>query len=643
MDESNNLQNLIKSTNLDFKKRYTDLKLLGEGGGGKVYRALDQKLNKEVALKVLRSTVDSRDIVRFQQEAKILSRLDNQYIVRVLDFEHSDEDEFYIVMEYVDGSMIENLLKKSGPFPLEDSIRYAVQLCTALQHAHSQGVVHRDLKPSNVMIDSTKNVRILDFGIAKLLSDQFGTLTRTNAAIGTPMYMSPEQVRADETDERTDIFGLGLLLYMMLTGRAPFDTDQIIVSFQQRLNDEPPPHLRLYVGETETAHALNDIVRKALKSDPNQRYQDMIEFREALVALLTEKELRQITAHGTSAALPKQRAIGLIVASIFVALAAIACLYGATHRGAQDHLLGKVKTQKPTEDIASQDPKLAQRPKLPKGFHWETKDNKLSDYWFADSDIKDERLIEVLNEHEDVKFVSIHATKNVTADGVRYLTKLSHIQGLDLSETKVDDELLKYVARMPNLCWLKLATTGITDQGIKNLEPLRGRLERLDVDACKKVGDKGFSSIVHNQPNLKFLDIGDTAISPRMVRQVRNLTRLSSLWVASLKLHDDDIAAFKNLRLRFLDLTNNHELTDKIFEIVDAMPLEYLEAINCEKLSDAAIAAFKKSHVHCSTMIQNSQAKDEFTQSGLLEMDEKITDEKPVSEQLPPASVLDEE
>jgi len=105
-------------------------------------------------------------------------------------------------------------------------------------------------------------------------------------------------------------------------------------------------------------------------------------------------------------------------------LAAIACFYGATQRSAQDHLLGKVKTQKPKVDAENQDPKLAQRPKLPKGFHWQTKDNKLSDYWFADTDVKDERLIEVLNEHEEVKFVSIHATKNVTANGVRYLTKL---------------------------------------------------------------------------------------------------------------------------------------------------------------------------------------------------------------------------
>ena len=583
MDDADNLQNLIKSTNLDFKKRYTDLQLLGEGGGGKVYRALDQKLNKEVALKVLRSAVDSRDIIRFQQEAKILSRLNNQYIVRVLDFEHSDEDEFYIVMEYVDGSMIENLLKKSGPFPLEDSIRYAVQLCTALQHAHSQGVVHRDLKPSNVMIDSSKNVRILDFGIAKLLSDQFGTLTRTNTAIGTPMYMSPEQVRADETDERTDIFGLGLLLYMMLTGRAPFDTDQIVVSFQQRLNDEPPPHLRLYVGETETAHALNDIVRKALKSDPDQRYQNMMEFREALVALLTDQELRQITAHGTSEALPRTKAIGLLVVSLLVAIAVFGCIYFATQRNVQDDLLGKVKPPDSIKDVEVLDPKLSKLPKLPKGFHREVKDNKLADYWFADTDIQDERLIEVLNENEQVDLVSVHAAKYVTADGIKYLTGLKRLTGLDLSETMVDDDLLKDVGRMPNLIWLKLAATSITDQGIKNLEPLRGRLKRLDIDACHKVGDIGFASIVRNQPNLEFLDIGDTSITPKMVREVRNLTRVTSLWVASLKLHDNDVAAFKNLRLRFLDLTNNHELTDKIFEIVDDMPLQYLEAINCEK------------------------------------------------------------
>lgn len=628
MDESKNLQDLIKSTNLDFKRRYVDLQLIGQGGGGKVYRALDQKLNKEVALKVLRTSVSSRDIVRFQQEAKILSRLDNQFIVRVLDFEHSDDDEFYIVMEFVDGSMIDNLLKKSGPFPLEDSIRYAVQLCSALQHAHAQGVVHRDLKPSNVMVDQQKNVRILDFGIAKLLHDQFDTLTRTNAAIGTPLYMSPEQVRAENADERTDIYGLGLLLYMMLTGRTPFDSDQMIVSFQQRLNDEPPPHLRLYVGETETAHALNDIVRKALKSDPDLRYQSMDEFREALVALISEAEVRHITAHGTSAAIPRKKAIAFLAASLFLTALSLGFFYNMSRKDATERFLGKapkVDVSEAKNPFREGDFKGAVNP-LPKGFHPEKQDNKLADYWFADNNLSDARLKEVLNKNEDVTLISLHGAKHITTDGIRYITHLSRITGLDLSETKVTDELLEEVGRMPNLVWLKLASTGITDLGIKKLQPLGTRLQRLDIDACKKVTDVGFQSILQNHPNLNFLDIGDTSISPDSVRQVRKLTKLTSLWVASLKLQDDDVRAFKNLRLHFLDLTNNHELTDRVFTIISDMPLSSIEAINCLKFTDSAISAFRKSHPHCNTMIQSSHAKDEFTNSGLLEMDEKISD-----------------
>jgi serine/threonine protein kinase len=628
MDDSKNLQDLIKSTNLDFKRRYIDLKLIGEGGGGKVYRALDQKLNKEVALKVLRSAVDSRDIVRFQQEAKILSRLNNQFIVRVLDFEHSDDDEFYIVMEFVDGSMVENLLKKSGPFPLEDSIRYAVQLCSALEHAHSQGVVHRDLKPSNVMIDSRKNVRILDFGIAKLLHDQFETLTRPNAAIGTPMYMSPEQVRAEGTDERTDIYGLGLLLYMMLTGRTPFDTDQMIVSFQQRLNDEPPPHLRLYVGETETAHSLNDIVRMALKSDPDARFQSMEDFREALLALLTEAEVRQITAHGTSAAIPRKKAIGFIAVSLILTALSLGFLYNMYRKDATERFLGKapkVNVSPAKNPFRAGVYSEAVNP-LPRGFHPDKQDKKLADYWFADDDLTDSRLMEVLNANEDVTLISLHGAGAITADGIRYVTQLDRITGLDLSETVVTDELLKDVGRMPNLVWLKLASTGISDRGIKNLEPLRGRLERLDIDACKKVTDIGFQSILHNQPNLEYLHIGDTSITPASVRQVRNLTNVISLWVPSLKLRDDDVDAFRNLRLRYLDLTNNHHLTDRVLTIIGDMPLSTLEAINCEKLTDSAISAFRKSHRSCNTMIQNKRARDEFTNSGLLEMDERISD-----------------
>jgi predicted Ser/Thr protein kinase len=624
-EESDNLQEPIKGS-LEFKKRYSDLKLLGEGGGGKVFRAQDNKLIKQVAIKVLHGNVDARDIVRFQQEAKVLSKLDNQFIVKLFDFEHSDEDEFFLVMEYVEGKMLDDILKESGPFPIEDAVKAAMQICTALQHAHAQGVIHRDLKPSNVMIDANKNVRILDFGIAKLMNrtEQSGTLTRKGAAIGSPMYMSPEQVRADETDERTDIYGLGLLLYMMLAGKPPFDSEHMIVSFQQRLSDEPPPHLRLYAGETETAHALNDIVRKALRSDPDERYQSMTEFRSALGEFLTENEVRQITAHGVSAPVPKSAAIGILVVVVIIVGAVISLVYYGVSFDSGKQLPGEQK-------------KTVKKVKNPfvKGFHENFDDKKMSDFWFADSDLTDAglRILDPENlkkEGKECPHLSLYLNKKITSEGIKYVTTLP-LTALDLSETNVTDDDLKEVAKMKKLDWLKISNTKTTDRGVANLGPLKNTLTKLDLDTCHGVTDVGMRFIVNNFKGLEWLHIGDTSVTPKAVHQVTHLPKLERLWVSSLKLKDEDIAAFSKMPLILLDITNNHALTDRIFTILKDMPLRTVEAIYCEKLSPQAVAKWQEDHPLCAPLRVNNPTDIGEVGTDLISAPETINEAAPGS------------
>jgi len=327
-ESTTEIEAIIKG-HLDFAERYSDLKLIGVGGMGSVFQAKDNKLDKTVAIKVLKGTGNSKPVVRFQQEARALSLLNHKYIVGVMDFQSSKNGDFFLIMERVDGDSLEKLVAAQGPLPLEDVIRYSVQLCDALEHAHVNGVVHRDLKPGNIMIDSKKHVRILDFGIAKLMQpSQFGTMTRKGMPLGTPSYMSPEQVRGDETDERTDVFGLGLLIYIMAAGRSPFDGDQVL-EYYQNLIGQKPPSLRLWIGETAAAHEIDRIVAMAMQSDPNERFQNMSEMSAALSALIADPtEILRVTTQNTALKPPIKTKSRKILVPIFALIALCLCGIG---------------------------------------------------------------------------------------------------------------------------------------------------------------------------------------------------------------------------------------------------------------------------------------------------------------------------
>lgn len=616
-EQPDDLQNLIKG-NLDFKERYSDLKLVGEGGMGKVFLSHDRKLNKPVAIKALRSNVDPRDIVRFQTEAKVLSRLDNQYIVRVLDFVHTEEDGFFLVMEYVEGSSMESILEKSGPFPLEDAIKVTMQICSAIQHAHKQGIVHRDLKPSNIMLDKENKVRILDFGIAKLLNkaDPFGTMTLPGQSIGTPMYMSPEQVAGDATDERTDIYAVGLLLFMMLTGRVPFDTEQVVLSFRQRLEDEPPPHLRLYLGETDTAHKLNDMVRKALKRDPDERYKTMEEFQDELATLLTVEEVKQITAHGVTNPVPKPAAIGFIVASLALAIGIVSYFY----------MVSTDKVMTPVKEVPK---KKKEKSPYPEGFYGRKDDNKMLDFWFAKPELNDEDLQVLIG--KPVKELSLTGNERITNEfGMQFVSTLP-LTALDLSRTRVDDATLKSFAQMPKLEWLKLSSTKISDQGLKNLAPMGGRLIKLDLDNCKRITNEGLRFIIKTFPNMQWLHIGDTSVTNTAVPELAKLRNLKRLWLPSLRLRDQDLVWFRDYKWEYLDLTNNRSITDATLKVIDESPIRHLELISCDAITEEGLAAFRAKRPNCEVIVDFKKEAEEFAENEVLNMPESIDDPPPTN------------
>ena len=251
--------------------RYEILEELGRGGMGRVFRVADKKIGEEVALKVLNPAVaaDKKTIERFRNELKIARKIAQRNICRMFDL--SDEEGMpYITMEYVPGEDLKSLLIKSGKLTVEKAISIARQVCDGLAEAHGMGVVHRDLKPQNIMIDKEGNARIMDFGIARSL--RMKGITEAGTIVGTPEYMSPEQVEGKETDQRSDIYSLGVILYEMIAGKVPFEADSTLEVALMHKTETPrdPREINPQISEGMSRMILN-----CLEKDKEKRYQNV--------------------------------------------------------------------------------------------------------------------------------------------------------------------------------------------------------------------------------------------------------------------------------------------------------------------------------------------------------------------------------
>jgi eukaryotic-like serine/threonine-protein kinase len=262
--------------------KYHIVETLGRGGMGTVYKAIDETLDREVAIKILNpDLMDAETVERFRREAITLAKLNHPCIAHVYELTR-DGDSMLMVMEYVRGETFEKLSTRSGPLPLDRAIILCTHVLEALHHAHAAGVVHRDLKPANLMLTALGDVKVMDFGIARVAGTEH--MTNDGFMMGTPAYMAPEQVRGHEVDPRTDVYSMAVVLYRLVTAQLPFKADTAVAMIQSQLHDPPTP-LRRY--RSDLPDWLDAVLAQALAKSAADRYQTAEQLRDALQFGLT--------------------------------------------------------------------------------------------------------------------------------------------------------------------------------------------------------------------------------------------------------------------------------------------------------------------------------------------------------------------
>jgi TPR repeat protein/tRNA A-37 threonylcarbamoyl transferase component Bud32 len=303
----------LKAVEATLGARYEVLSLIGRGGMGVVYKVRDKELDKIFAIKMLDASLVASQHTRkrFQQESKAASQLTHANLCAVYDFGGGDSGAPFIVMDYLDGTTLAEILKRDGALSKDRALPMFAQICEGIAHAHSKGVVHRDIKPENIMITRENDldvVKVVDFGIAQVLTDELRAtqrLTKTGDLFGSPFYMSPEQCLGNQNDVRSDIYALGCLLYETLTGDPPLVGENPIRTILKHINEEPiAPSIKK--PRANISPGLDQIIMRCLEKQPTDRYQTAADLLQDVEALQVGRPLQK--RHGRNVAKAVQRA-----------------------------------------------------------------------------------------------------------------------------------------------------------------------------------------------------------------------------------------------------------------------------------------------------------------------------------------------
>ncbi|HEY9774070.1 MAG TPA: protein kinase [Planktothrix sp.] len=539
-------------------EKYEILGEIGRGGIGVVFKARQRFLNKYYAIKTLHTSKLSPDqIARFHKEARALSQLQHPNLVSVVDFGMTEQNQPYMVMDFIEGQPLSALIHSQGSLEPTAAIDIAIQVAKAISYAHEQLVLHRDLKPENIIISDERvrgvpRVFVLDFGMAKLTSEDNADfhLTKTGEIFGSPLYMSPEQAQGKRADERTDVYSLGCVLFEAIAGTQPFTGDSALEIMVQKMQDSPP-FLRKTGKGKPIPGALAGIVATALERDATKRFKSMKAFEEALTLWRTR---------GVGV-MRREKGIKILIGTA-LGLVIVGCIASIlTSLISEPPVVPNSKVESASPDRRPVPAELLGVTSLAA----ERINNELgegivlNDLPISDNDLK------LLQNKAQLTRLTIQGwghRPDLSDKQLDYIIRLPLDELTLIGCPRLDDTGAAKIATMQTLDKLVLEDCGIDAGVVQALKPLATGLHKLGLGNAN-LGDKGGVAVAETFTNLTTLDLRGTRISGATLKSLRACKNLRELDISYTDIHEPDLVALKylpylrSLRLRKLGLDSN--------------------------------------------------------------------------------------
>lgn len=584
------------------REKYEFVERLASGGMSVVYKARHLLIHNIVAIKLLNSKLESDpgSLKRFQLEATAISRLKHPNIVGVIDFGMLSHGKAYLVMDYIEGQTLSQLIKDKAPLPASQAIPLAIQIADAVAHAHEHGILHRDLKPSNVIIEISGNAKLVDFGIAKICEENSDSpkLTQTGDVFGSPSYMSPEQCKGNVLDGRSDIYSLGCLFYEMLTGHPPFQGTNPLQIMYKHVDCEP--------GSISTVLPVFDpnldaAVMKMLAKNPDDRYSSMEEVKLALEAVLTgaaanPKKLKRSRSN-------EAKRMRLLASLGLTAVSLAGCAYF----GFFFNPMTQVRV--PAELFTK---------------HWSVRaaydKNVFTDSVITASltntnhknidlgqTLVSNQGLSVLPTVRGLHSVSLLGT-DITNQGLPTLLKIPDLEQLTLSETKITDDGAKVLANHPSLTLLDLRQCPVTDGVFRVLGSIP-KLNHFSLSGTKVTGS-GLGDLAGSK-NLHDFSLRATALSDEGLRSLPVLSSMRDLKVSENPLTDASVPFIMKgcPNVELVDIHGTQITGTGLLQLAHAPRIKVIAAYDCKNITQADVAAVKKQFPRCRVVTQAIDAE----------------------------------
>ncbi len=621
---------------LALPERYQVRSLLGRGGVAVVCEAKDEFLNRTVAVKLIdRVLMEPDKLVRFQNEAKITSKLAHPNIVQILDFGINKNSQPYIVLEFVKGMTLRQYLDEKGPLSNESARTLFAQVASALIHSHKNGISHRDLKPENLVIEtsSTEQIvpRLIDFGLASYVDKPESAHTvGTISLVGTPAYMSPDQVNGLPFDERSEIYSFGCVLFESLTGNPPFQAETPSELFAKHCNVEPPA---VATERPEVKLELRKIVEKCLKKSPLERFQTFQEILDRLEELyfFSDEDENRDDSKGLEAketerraggnSIPHRRSAMLLLLVLIVPLSTLLANIEPSLIGMKkpyDGARTKTLATKEREDDAAKQFSFRFVSSKPRVTYF-----KGSKVVKLEGELKTRDYAKVLSypdalgletdyqQHIDLdgfKLVSRLPLKHLnlrTSDAddrtIEVIAKMPTVTRVLLDKTEISDKCLPGLVSLPHLQELVLNNCNLTDSGIETLTRSKS-LRNLSLNGIQSIKAKGLSSL----SGLKLTNLSLSSCN-HDIDAIKAISRLNAknIYLAKCSLDDERIRFFNNRTVKKLDLSNNAIGERGLQSLLRLPSIESITLSSSLELTPKNVARLKESiQTRCQVYLQ---------------------------------------